>query len=272
MKQLMRYQIISGRTVEKRDVLMDISPSTRKEGRRGKYTGKQKAAQVERNMNEASKRLARILNCNFEAGDLFLTLKYSDALLPSSTEEAKRNQKNFLRRMARAYRRLTGKKLKWVAVTADRSSKTGLPVRLHHHFVMDRVAYELVIKHWPKDYVNVRHLDGSGDYTGVAIYMIRNAGYQRGCQTWSSSNGLDKPIFTPPVPVKECGNFRVPKTATVTEREIHENKEDGFSAGYIRYVLPEEGFPNPQGGRACPRAGGSSIAIPARGGGRGEKI
>ena len=62
MKQLMRYKIISGRVVEKRDVLMEVT-RTRKPrgGRRGKSTIKQ----VERNERESVLALARFLNCNY---------------------------------------------------------------------------------------------------------------------------------------------------------------------------------------------------------------
>lgn len=238
MKKLMRYKIISGRVVEKRDVLMEVSlDPTRK--KRGRYGGKTGAAQLERNCREAVLRLARTLNCNFKAGDLFLTLKYSDERLPASREEAEKMVRNFMRRLSRAYLKATGKKLRWVLVTADRSSKTGQPVRLHHHIVMDAVDWALVAAHWPKDQFSARMLDGSGDYTAVARYMVKNAGYERGKKTWSTSVGLNKPVFTAPEPVRETGSFRVPKEAKVVKREVTEDAESGFSAAYIRYVLPE---------------------------------
>lgn len=236
----MRYKIISGRVVEKRDVLMEVStdPESRQPRRRGKRRSRQLAAQVERNLREAVRRLARVLNCNFRGGDAFLTLKYADDRLPGSKAEAKREARNFVRRIARAYRRQTGKKLRWVLVTADRSTKTGKPVRLHHHLVLDAVAWELIAKNWPEDQFSMRHLDGTGDYTGVAKYMIANAGYERGERTWSTSQGLDKPVFTQPEPVRGVGSFRVPPQAHVAERQVRQDEESGFYAAYIRYVLP----------------------------------
>lgn len=238
----MRYKIISGRVVEKRDVLMDVSldPTTHKPKPRGKRKGKSLAAQIERNFREAIKRLARILNCNFQGGDLFLSLKYSDERLPATKQEAKREVRNFIRRIDRVYRKQTGKKLRWAMVTADRSTKTGKPVRLHHHVVMDAVAWELIASNWPSDQFSYRRLDGSGDYTGIARYMLLNAGYERGERSWSTSQGLEKPVFTAPEPVKGAGSFQVPKQARIVERHIREDEESGFHSAYIRYVMPEK--------------------------------
>lgn len=242
MKSLMRYTITSGRVVEKRDVLMDVSldPTTGKKRPRGKRRGKTLAAQIERNCNETVKRLARILNCNYRGGDLFLTLKYGDARLPADRAAAVQVVGNFMKRIARAYLAATGEKLRWVMVTADKSSKTGESVRLHHHIVMDPVAWELIAAHWPGDQFSFRRLEGNGDYTGIARYMVRNAGYVRGRRTWSTSLGLEKPKLSAPVPVATVGSWQVPKEAHVVEREVRENAEEGFWSGYIRYVVPEE--------------------------------
>ena len=51
MKALMRYKIVSGRVVEKRDVLMDVSldPTSRRPEPR-EAAGKSAASQVERNL------------------------------------------------------------------------------------------------------------------------------------------------------------------------------------------------------------------------------
>jgi len=266
VKRLMRYKIISGRVVEKRDVLMEVclDPEGRQPRPRGKRRGRTLAAQLERNMHQAVQRLARILNCNFRGGDVFLTLKYSDRRLPATKEEAKREARNFVRRIARAYSKATGKKLRWALVTADRSSKTGKPVRLHHHLVMDAVAWELVAANWPEDQFSLRHLDGTGDYTGVARYMIANAGYERKVRTWSTSQGLEKPVFTQPEPVKGAGSFQVPKEARISERVVRQDEESGFYAAYIRYVLPKPEFLDTT---RRGRTGGSLIANPEKGGG-----
>ena len=250
MKQLMRYKITSGRVVEKRDVLMYSSRTHRpRGGRKGKSTIKQ----VERNERETVLELARFINCNHLGGDLFVTLKYSDGRLPASREEARRIAGNYIRRLARAYRKATGKKLIWALVTADRSSKTGEPVRLHHHLVLNAMPWELLAANWPADEFSCRHLDDTGDYTAVARYMVKNAGYGRGEQCWTSARGpeVKRPVYSTPEPVKKAGAVRVPKEANIVEREVHESTERGFSAAYIRYILPK---PRPEGLRAGSKA------------------
>lgn len=239
MKQLMRYKITSGRTVEKRDVLMEVTPQRRpRGGRKGKST----IRKVERNEKESVLQLARMLNCNFGGGDLFLTLKYSDQRLPADRAAARRDVRNFIARLSRAYKKRTGKKLVWALVTADRSSKTGQPVRLHHHLVLNAMDWEVIAANWPADQFSCRHLDDKGDYTAVARYMVKNAGYGRGEAAWSFARGpeVKHPIYSTPVPVKEAGSARVPKEAIIAEREIHEDSERGFSAAYLRYIMPRK--------------------------------
>lgn len=230
----MRYRIISGRTTEVRDVVMEQTSIRRPRNRKARQSNRR---QILRNEGEAVLRLARVLNCNYGGGDLFLTLKYSDARLPAGKEEARRELRNFLRRLCRAYQKQTGKKLLWVAVTADKSSKTGAPVRVHHHLVLPAVEWEVIARHWPADQFSYRRLDASGDYTAVARYMIRNAGYGGG-RAWSSAQGMKQPVYTTPIPVVRLGGVRVPAGARVVEREVREDGESGFSASYIRWVLP----------------------------------
>ena len=274
MKRLMRYRIKAGRVIEKRDVLMEVSldPEDRRPRPRGKRRGKSLASQIERNMREAVKRLARILNCNFKGGDLLLTLKYDNARLPADKKAAKREVRNFLRRLDRAHRAATGRRFRWVMVTADHSSRTGEQARLHHHIVMDPVDWEWIAANWPADQFSYRRLDNRGDYTAVALYMVRNTGYQRGERSWSSCKGLEKPEFFPPEPVRELGSFRVPRDGVVTEREVREDAESGFYGAYIRYVMPEGKAEDwgarelgPERGRAQGRA---AVRRPGRGGGK----
>ena len=234
MKRLMRYRIISGRTTEVRDVLMEPASIKKPRNRKARKSNEK---QILRNETEATLCLARIFNCNFQGGDLFLTLKYDDGRLPATKEEAKRLLRNFIRRISRAYQKMTGKKLLWVAVTADRSFKTGKPVRLHHHLVLKAVDWEVIAANWPADQFSYRRLDASGDYKGIAVYMIRNAGYGGG-RAWSTSQGMKKPKYTTPIPVTRLGGVRIPPEARVVEREVKQDSETGFAAAYIRFVEP----------------------------------
>lgn len=234
MKKLMRYRIISGRTTEVRDVLMEVGGGRRP---RGHKSGKSSAKQLERNQAEAVRVLARQLNCNCKGGDLFLTLKYADDRLPGTAEEAERLVNNFIRRLARLYKKMTGEKLVYFWTTGRISTKTGLPCRLHHHVVLPAMDWEIIAKHWPPDQFSYRRLDATGDYTGIARYMIRNAGYG-GRKAWRHSTGIKQPVFTTPIPVNRAGAVKIPPEVRVVERELREDSESGFHGSYTRWVAP----------------------------------
>lgn len=66
--------------------------------------------------------------------------------------------------------------------------------------------------------------------------MIRNAGYG-GARAWSHSQGIRSPNIPRPSLWPER-HGAVPPEARVVEREIREDGETGFSAAYIRWVMP----------------------------------
>jgi len=231
----MRYRIISGSVVEVRDAFF----RTGKGEKRGPRKGPSTKRQIERNDRERVKRLARVINCNFGPGDLWLTLTYADNRLPIDRRAAEKELARFLRKAGKLHKAKHGVPLRYIAVTADKNSKTGEPCRLHHHLVMDRMGWELLTELWPKEQMSYKLLDGRRDYTGVARYMMQNVGREKGRRAFSASHGLKKPVITAPYPVARAGSVQLPKGADVREKEVHEDKEEGFFAAYVRYVTPE---------------------------------
>ena len=232
------YRIISGRTVEVRQCLMDVRKAERKTRRRPRIAGNTSLKKIKANEDEAVKQLARELNCNFREGDVWITLKYSDERLPESYEAAVESFAKFLRKLRAIYKKKSGKTLRYVLTTSETSSKDGSTVRLHHHLVMDRVAYELLCELWPQKELTYRILDGRGDYTGIAKYMIQNARKDKGKKKWSCSKGLKKPIITEPEIISEIGDIRAPEDGYVREKETHEDAETGMRSAYLRCVVP----------------------------------
>ena len=238
MKKLMEYKIISGRTEEIRRVMMDRG---RQQFRRGTKVRKRSSLRkILQNEREAGKNLARLLNCNFDKGDLWVTLTYPTE--PESWEEAEDNLRRFIRKLKREYERKTGKKLRYV-FSHGKKGKDGMPTRMHHHLVLPAMDYEIITQLWPADDVTYRKLDGRGDYTGVARYMIQNAGHDiPGAQKYHPSRGLKKPVYTEPVPVfKTSERIRVPREAKVQERAEWQDMETGMFGAYVRYTRPRRG-------------------------------
>ena len=111
----MEYKIISGRTIETRQCWMPARSSAPfKKKRAPRVCGHTSLKKIAANEREAIHRLARIINCNFGCGDLWITLKYSDDRLPASYEEAKKEITKFLRKIRTAYRADTGKNLRYI--------------------------------------------------------------------------------------------------------------------------------------------------------------
>ena len=235
MRMLMEYKIIAGRTEEIRRVMMDRG---RQHFRRNTRIRKRSSLlKIMQNEREAVKRLARVLNCNFGAGDLWVTLTYAEE--PGSWEAAEQELKKFLRKLKRSYERETGEKLRYV-YSHGRKGHEGEDVRIHHHLVLPAMPYELITSIWPADDVTYRRLDGRGDYTGVARYMIQNAGHDvPGAQKYHPSRGLAQPIYTEPVPVfKTSERIRVPRGARIQERTEYQDAETGMFGAYVRYTRP----------------------------------
>lgn len=238
MKQLMEYKIISGRVHETRRVLMPCRSGAQLPKRRGvRVKGKSSLSKILANEQEAVKRLARIINCNFGPGDLWLTLKYDDDRLPEYRAAAELCVTNLLRRVKRWYKKETGDALRYVLVTSDNSPRSGEKARLHHHLVMDRVAWEYIIRQWPADQISYSLLDARRDYTGIARYMVGNAPKGDNKHRWSCSTGLAKPVYTEPVPVDSVDGIKIPKGANIRENITLQDEETGVRSAYCRYIV-----------------------------------
>ncbi len=251
MQRIMEYKIISGRVEEVRRVRMPYRQGERP-ARRGRKAKPSSERKIRANEQERVKNLARLINTNFGPGDLWLTLRYGDGRLPEDLEAAGHQAGLFIRRIAAEYKKQTGQKLRWIMTDGAVSSKTGEAVRPHHHLVLDGLAYALIIKHWPKEELSYVRLDGRRDYTGIARYMLQNTDNTPGKRRWRSCQGLDKPIYTEPVPVEDFDGIRAPKGAEVREHSLLISEETGCCSAYMRYIRPER----KTGRRRCSKSGG----------------
>lgn len=250
MKIAMEYQIISGSVIEiRRCMLSSRQAMTAGKKRAPRTAGSSSKKKIDANEREAVKRLARIINCNFKPGDLWLTLKYSDKRLPASIEEAEAEIAKFLRKVRTAYKKETGEKLRYILCTSETSTKTGNKTRLHHHLVMDRLAYEIICRYWPQEEISYSLLDGRGDHSALAKYIVKNFNGESGKKRWSCSRGLEKPIYTEPVPVDDIEGIKAPKGSDVRENILIVDEDYGIQAAYMRAVLPDK--PTVRGGKVC---------------------
>lgn len=214
--------------------------------------GSTTAARRDKNMNMAARVLARIINCNWGQGDLWLTFKYDEAHMAAIGATAEGAEKA----MTLAWRRLrrelaaAGVQLRGFWITSDKDPETGEPVRLHHHAVIGKegvtvkwtpdgklaefsIGGRSVEDIWGMGSVHASPLREQDDYTAIAVYCVRQAVGGENAKKWHATRGLEKPVVESERVLATHRELRAPGGAVVSEVS-HYNAESGMH--YIRYV------------------------------------
>ena len=266
----MKYYIISGRTVEEKRCWLSAGPSIPQ--RRGtRRAGSSSLKKIRANERSCVLNLARTLNCNFGAGDWFVTFKYDDAHYPASGSTVpsdKREEefqaakriftKKFLPKLRKAYEKETGKKLKAAFVTANWSVHRKCHCRIHHHAVIPCDALQIAERIWKKlgglGTIQAENLNAEGDYTRIAAYMVDNVqGRPSGENRWSACRGMEKPVYSEPVEVTDVENVQ-PLPGSIVKDVMAYRDEDGIIiSAYLRCTLPSP-----------PKVRGGQIVLPRK--------
>lgn len=205
------------------------------------------AKHKDKNLNQAARQLARTINCNFSAGDLWVTLTYAPEHLPADAEAADRACALFWRRLGRALSE-QGVKVKGFWLTADKDGKTGQPEALHHHLVISAEGVDVrwsedavsctvggreLADIWGNGTIDVEELREQADYTPIAVYCVRQACGGENAKKWHPSRGLKKPVVESERVVQYCHELRAPAGATVSEIGHY---DEATGNHYIRYI------------------------------------
>ena len=159
------------------------------------------------NQRIAEKTLRRLINTNFEGGDLLLTLDFHK-WQPLDSIEMQSMISGAIRKLKNLYRK-EGKTLKYIYV-----KEVGPRGGRHIHMIVNQIDYN-ILSEWWYDFgaVHFQALDHSGQYRRIAAYFIKYA--LRTEQTegrligkrWYSSLNLKKPIIRKRV-VKTANEFK----------------------------------------------------------------
>lgn len=254
MKKLMEYKIISGRVVETRRSWMPVRQTGEPIKKRGtRKAGASSEKKIKANETESARKLARVINSTVEAGDLLATLKYEDAHLPASYEEAEEDMSRFLRILRREFRKEHGRAPWLIWVTANWSPKRNAPARVHHHLIVERDAYALLGKLWQGGGLNIEMLDGRADHSDLAAYLHANVQNQPAKKTWHTSRNVKRPMFTEPEEVQDVEDVQPEQGAVIKEHQVTADEEGRIVGSYLRCVLP-----------APVKVRGGQIVIPGR--------
>lgn len=234
---------------------------------RKKRTRREKvSAPKQRNLNNkrAKRYFLHLVNTNFTERDVIIHLTYANQ--PESREEAQKIVRNYLRKLARARKKLELSPLKYILVTegGDLNPKTGKVTRLHHHIIvnggMDRDELELLWNRKPvnlekarKDreyretlrgtmlgYSNTRRLQpGENGLEALAKYLTKDP---KGKKRWSASQNLKKPERVTRDHHYSCRNYqKVCSQGEIYTREFWEKKYKGYTlAGSAEIAVEAE--------------------------------
>lgn len=237
----------SGKVVERS--IFPVGNATKP--RRGKKKGNTSPRKQDQNDKSAARHLARIINVNFQAGDIWATLTYSperlDRIMGKIREDGKdpdpdtirdyaiHERDKFLRRVKRALEK-QGISLKYVAATADIDGETGACVRIHHHLIVPKDAFDLLFKHWSKTEVDYKPLRHQDDYTPIAEYIIRQVRRQPDKKKYTVSRNMKKPEIKEMI-VFVRKDLKAPRGAKVMYRSEFSLDQP---CQYIRFIAPEK--------------------------------
>lgn len=228
------------------------------EGRR------KKDRQAQRNLNEKNsrKQCERVINENFDDGDIWATFTYSAENAPASMKVAKANMQNYIRRLnyQRKKRGLPNARYVYVTEQGDKG-------RWHHHIVLDGdMDMDTVEGLWILGKRNqVRRLEkDENGLVGMAKYVTKPKGKGKDAEegkyqkTWTPSKGLKKPkedknhyktkqshvdkMVNGTLPVQEhMDKWYAADGYEFCESEIRYNKWNGQYYIYARMRKPKKG-------------------------------
>lgn len=207
---------------------------------------------VASNEQNAERTVARLIHANFRSGgDVLLGLDYSEEgyvkmAMPSKIEKdpekerdrvwwlARRQLELFLQRVRRACK-AAGVPFRYLAFTSDMDGKTGEPVRVHHHLIINAEALEICKKKWVLGSVDWETLWSREDQTDLAVYLVRQVRRIPDAARYIPSRNLIRPQPRDRIAINGS-ELRLPKGAALMYRSPYRPGQPQ----YIRYVLPEK--------------------------------
>ena len=216
--------------------------------RANRKKGSSAAEKKDRNMQQAARCMARVLNCNFSGSDYFITLTFDDKHLPENPAQAAKAVELFIKRLKRWLQK-AGAAFRAVWILADKS-KTGEPLRTHLHIVLGGegieskdcegyldlyIAGQNLKDIWKQGLIYSERLRPAGDYSRLAAYMTVQAVAGTDVKKYHTSRGLKKPEIISEEPLDKPQELKAPPGAVVQEVTEYD-VETGTQ--YLRYIAP----------------------------------
>jgi hypothetical protein len=204
-------------------------------------------AQENVNIRKQTEQLRWKLNCNFQEGDMFVTFSYKKEERPDTYEDLVKQKDKLIADLRKEYKKQE-RELKYVYVL-----ETGSKGARHIHMVLESIEPKAIKRCWDRGRINIRLLDGTGQYGKLAAYLVKEKGRKKkekyGGKTYSTSRNLKQPIIKKEL-VWERDFFREDaksqKGYYVDKRHDEENGgvRKGYTATgypYMEYILVQNG-------------------------------
>ena len=198
--------------------------------------------QIQRtNANTAQRKLEQLMACNFDEGDLVLTVTYRDADLPDSADVTRKHLGKVFAQM-RAYRKARGlPDLKYIYVLEGRHGDH----RPHAHIIINAVGGDLELMRslwiWGDD-IQLNYIRERG-YDGWAGYLTkeRREASLNGKKQFVGSRNLARPVTTYEW-VDDGTTVDAPPGAQVLDEGGGRNEI--ASCRFVKYLLPKNTYYN----------------------------
>lgn len=169
-------------------------------------------AQEQVHARNARRKLERLVNANFAAGDLIVTCTYAQGEGPRDEKQAQRDITSYLRRIAYMRKRRGLPQMRYIYIT-EKTSSSKYGVRYHHHIIMSGgITQTDAQAAWKKKHAGIcnaklaqpteRHLSGFARYmtlckTGRTLEADGKNPQQRAMhRRWNPSKNLVDPLET----------------------------------------------------------------------------
>lgn len=185
---------VAGDTIE---VCKYYSYRTHTKGeKRAKKEKETSEAQKKVNQRKAEKEIRRLMNANFQDGDLLVRLDFFKEQLPDGSEQMQEMMAKAIRKLRQEFRKL-GRELKYIYV-----KEIGPRGGRHIHMVMSKCDTDILRRCWPHGGIHIDPLISDGQYRKVASYFIKYAAKTEETEgriigkRWYGSRNLTKPHIT----------------------------------------------------------------------------
>ena len=179
------------------------------------------------------KQLSRLINANFTAGDIFLTLTFRKSV---SYEQSKIDLKNYLRRLKRLRQKQGLSQLKYISVT---ETGTKSKMKKHHHLLINKMDMRDAERLWRQGHTIMSSLDPMADYEGLAHYITKE-NKNKNENRWNRRHNLEPPVVEK-YPVRRNSRYiRLPREYAhyhVITEDVYYNDING-SVKYLKAIAP----------------------------------